>query len=130
MLPFSFRILAEAISIASTSLQQRQSVSLTSFCNVHISEAVVRSYCVKIFAKFTGVSSGTGVSCEFCEIFKNTGCFWHLHQSRFLILILYVVNQHLRHEYVSFLSMVENGGTEDFFFTSVFLRIITFFIKI
>ena len=27
---------------------------------------------LKNFAKFTDVSSGTGVSCEFCDILKNT----------------------------------------------------------
>ena len=47
-------------------------------------------------------------SYEFCEIFKNiffsrktlSGCFWHLHQSRFPILILHVIHQQLRREYV------------------------------
>ena len=70
---------------------------------------------LKNFARFTGVSSGTGASSEFCEILKkklfsqNTygGCFWHLHQSRSPILILNVMNQQLRREYVWFLSMVE-----------------------
>ena len=69
---------------------------------------------LKNVAKFTGVSSGTRVSCEFCDILKNTffsqntssGYFWHFHQSRFSILILYVINQ-LRHKYVTFLSLVQ-----------------------
>ena len=65
---------------------------------------------LKNFAKFTGVSSGTGVSCEFCKILKKTFfrktptpqhlCFWHFHPSRSPILILYVINRQLRREYV------------------------------
>ena len=65
---------------------------------------------LKNFAKFTGVFSGTGVSCKFCYILKNTffpqntpsGCFWHFLQSSFSILILYVINQHLRRGSVQF----------------------------
>ena len=54
----------------------------------------------------------------------------HLHQSRYPILILYVINRQLKCEYVRFLSMVENGGARDFIVTCIFLRIITFFIKL
>ena len=65
---------------------------------------------LKNFADFTGVFSGTGVSCKFCYILKNTffpqntsrGCFWHFLQSSFSILILYVINQHLRREFAQF----------------------------
>ena len=46
MLPSDSGILAEPRGIAFTSLQQRQSISL-SLCNVRISEAVVRSCSVK-----------------------------------------------------------------------------------
>ena len=55
---------------------------------------------------------------------QNTysGCFWHLHQLRSPILILYVINQKLRREYVQFLSMVEQ---KEFIFTCIFLRIVT-----
>ena len=88
--------------------------------------------------KSKGASSGTVVSCEFCKILKNTifsqntpsGCFWHFHQPRFLIPILYVINRQLRGECVQFLSMMEKGGAENFIFTFIFLRLITFFIKI
>ena len=43
---------------------------------------------------------------------QNTpsGCFWHLHQSRFPILMLHVIHRQLRREYLlrrEFLSMVE-----------------------
>ena len=71
--PFALGFSTEVINIASTSLQQRQSISLAS---------VLQSL--------------------------------HLHQSRFPILILYVINQQLKPEYFSCLSMVENGGAKDF----------------
>ena len=118
MLPSPSGILAEAISIAFTSLQQIQSISLASLLQCpHFSrqELFYKKGVLKNFAKVTGVSSGTGVSSEICNILKNTffsqntssGCLWHLHQSRLPILILYVINQQRRHEYVQFLSMVE-----------------------
>ena len=77
MLPSHSRILAEGRTIASTSLQQRQSISLASFLwcphfRSSRSELFCKKGVLKIFAKFTGVSSGTGVSCEFCKILKNT----------------------------------------------------------
>ena len=73
-------ILAEAISITSTSLLQRQSISLVSFLECpHFRSSHPELFCKKVvpknFPKFTGVSSGTGVSCEFCESLKNT--FFH-----------------------------------------------------
>ena len=51
------------------------------FCNVRISEAVDQSCSAKKcasknFANFTSVSSGTGASCKFCEILKNTVFYW------------------------------------------------------
>ena len=133
MLPSYSGILVEAISIASTYLEQRQSISLVSFLQCPHFRSSRRV--PKDFAKFTGVSSGTGVSCEFCEILKismntSSGWFWHLHQSRFPILILYAINRHLRRQYVQFLSMVENDGAKDFIFTFIFFRIISFFVKI
>ena len=60
----------------------------------------------------------------------SSGYFWHLHQSRITILILCVMHQKLRREYVQFFSMVESGGAKDFIFICSFLRIITFFIKV
>ena len=142
MLPSRSGILAEAISIAYTSLQQRQSTSLAKFfqCPHFRSsrpELLCKKGAFKNFSKFIGVSFGTGVSCEFCEILRtpflqNTSgrCFWHSQQSRFPILILYVINRQLRREYVQFLTLVENGRAKDFIFTSIFLRVITFFVTI
>ena len=60
----------------------------------------------------------------------SSGCFWHLHQSRFLILILYVIKRHLWRDCVQFFSTVETEGAKDFVVTCIFFRIITFFIKI
>ena len=124
MLPSRSGILAKAI---------KQCIQLSTTNATYISRFVIESpafqkqlfelFCkrgaLKNFAKLTGVSSGTGVSCEFCDILKNTffsqntssGCFWHLLQSRFSILILYVINQQLRREYVQFLSMVEGKNS-------------------
>ena len=85
----------------------------------------------KNFAKFTGVSSGTGVSCEFCDILKNTFvrrtpqvAASGICSKRDFLFILYVINQQLRCEYVFY------EGVKDFIFTCIFLKIITFFIKI
>ena len=66
---------AEAISIACTSLQQKHSISLASFLQCpHFRSSRPELFCkrgaLKNFAKFTGVSSGTGVSCEFLRDFK------------------------------------------------------------
>ena len=137
------QILAEAMSIASTSLQQRQSISLALFLQcLHFRSGRLELFCknvvVKNVPKLTGVYSGTGVSCDFLRKFKEhlfsqntfSGCFWHLHQSRFPILIMYVINWHLRREYVQFLPMAQNGRAKDLIFISIYLRIITFFIKI
>ena len=60
------------------------------------------------------------------ELPKKCGCLWHLRQSRFPILILYVNDRQLRRVcWVSFY-----GGAKDFISTCIFLRIITFFTKI
>ena len=126
-------------SIASTSLQERQSISLASYLQYpHFRSSRHKLFCkkdlLKKFAKLTVVSSGTGFSLEFCKILKkhifsqntSSGCFWDLKHSRFSILILYVINRQLRREcLVSFY-----GGAKNFIFTCIFLRIITVFIKI
>ena len=80
MLPSYSGILAEAIRIAFTSLQQRRSISLASFLQCpHFRNIRLELFCknrfLKSFAKFIGISSGTGVSCEFYEILKNP--FFH-----------------------------------------------------
>ena len=120
MLPSRSGNLAETISIASSSLQQIQSISSASLLQFpHFRSNRPELFCekgvLKNFAEFTGVSSGTGVFYEVWEILKNiffsqntySGCFWHLHQSRFPILLLYVISRQLRRKYVYFLSMVE-----------------------
>ena len=66
-------ILAEAISIASSSLQQIKSISVTSFLQrprfrSSRPELFCKKGVLKNFAKFTGVSSGTVVSREFCKV--------------------------------------------------------------
>ena len=77
MLPLCSGILAEAIIIASSCLQQIQSISLSSLLQCpHFRSSCLELFCkksvLKNFAKFTDVSSGTGVSCEFSNILKNT----------------------------------------------------------
>ena len=64
----------------STSLQQRKSISLASFLQYpdfrsSCAELLCKKRVLKNFAKFTGVSSGTGVFCEFCKILKHI--FFH-----------------------------------------------------
>ena len=76
MLPLHSGILAKAISIASSSLQQMQSMSLALLLQRPYSRSSrPELFCKKVvlenFAKFIVVSSGTGVSCEFCNILKN-----------------------------------------------------------
>ena len=89
------------------------------YCNVHISEAVVPSCSLK--KRLIKILQNSQVFLwhrSFLWILRHfkehhfsqsnfCGCFWHLHKSRFSILILYVTNQQLRREYVYFLSMVE-----------------------
>ena len=89
---------------------------------------------LKNFPKFTGVSSGTGVSFEFWEILKKS--FFCKRPTVAAAII--GANQ------ISYSNTVRNesadeaciclisfyGGAKDFIFTCIFLRIITFFIKI
>ena len=89
---------------------------------------------LKSFAKFTGVSSGTGVSCEFCHILKNT-FFCRTPQvaasgicSNQEYLFSYVCNKSAAEAWICLVSFY--GGVKDFIFTYIFLRTITFFIKI
>ena len=105
--------------------------TLASLLQYPLLEAVVRSCSVKKgplknFAKFTGVSSGTGVSCEFCEILKETFFRKTAAVAAFRICTIRdLLNRQLRRErFVSFY-----GGAKDFIFTCIFLRIITIFIK-
>ena len=77
MVPSHSGILAEAINIASTSLQQRQSTSLASFLqSPHFRNSRPELFCkkgaLKNLAKFTGVYSSTSVSCKFWEILNKT----------------------------------------------------------
>ena len=76
MLHWRSGILAEAVIIASSTLQQIQSISLVSSLQcLHFRSSRPEMFCkkgvLKNFAKFTGVSSGTGVSSEFSDILKN-----------------------------------------------------------
>ena len=96
------------------------------FCNVRILKAVVRRLSVKKVAwhRCFSVSFAKFLRKSFPQN-PSSGCFWHLHQSSVLILILYVINWELRREYFSFFLW---SIMEDYIFTSVLLRIITFFI--
>ena len=83
MLPLDSGILAKAISIASSSLQQTQFISLTLLLQCpHFRSNRPELFCkktvLKSFAKFIGVSFDTGVSCEFYDISKNTFFAKHL----------------------------------------------------
>ena len=124
MIPLRSEILVEAISIASSSLQQIHYISLAlSLKCLHFRssrpELFFRKGVLEKFTKFTGVS------CEFCKILKNTfflqnissGCLWHFRQSRFPILVLYIINRQLRREYEQFLPLVERKAS----FSDVFL---------
>ena len=116
MLPSRSGILAKVIkqciqtSITNTIYISRSLLKCPHFRSIRL-ELFCQRGILKNFAKFTGVFSGTGVSCEFCGILKNTffpqntssGCFWHLLQLSFSILILYVINHHLSREFVQFL---------------------------
>ena len=79
---------------------------------------------LKNFAEFTGVSSGTRVSCEFCEILKKT----FLRKTPTVaasIEIPYtntVCNKSAVEAWICLVSFY--GGAKDFIFTCIFLRII------
>ena len=98
------------LSTANTIYICRSVISISAFRSSH-PELFCKKGVLKTFPKFTGVSSATRVFCEVCKILKKTfflqnlysGCFWHLHQSRSPILMLYVINQQLRCEYVTIL---------------------------
>ena len=135
MLPLHSGILAKAISIASSSLQQIQSMSLALLLQcLHSRSSRPELFCKKIvlknFEKFVGVSSGTGVSCEFCNILKNTFFAEHL---QWLLLafapikIFYsntVCNKSAVEAWICLVSWY--GGAKDFIFTYIFPRIVTF----
>ena len=68
MLPLRFRILTKAV--------KTQSISLASLLKyLHFRSSCPELFCkkdvLKNFTKFTGVSSGTGISCEFCDTLDN-----------------------------------------------------------
>ena len=133
-LPSPSGILADAISIASSSLQEIQSISLTSLLQYPLLKAVVRSCSVKKICKihkcFLWRKSFPWTLRNFKRNFflakTYSGCFFCLHYSRSPILILYVINWHLRRECLVFFY----GGAKDFIFKWIFLRIISIFIKI
>ena len=109
------------------------------YWNICISEAVVRSCSVKkMFLKilqnsqcFLWHRSFLWTLRHFKEhlFSQNTfsGCFWHLHESRFSILNT-VYNKSAAEAWICLVSFY--GGAKDFIFTCIFLKIITFFIKI
>ena len=116
-----------------------QSISLASLLNYpYFRSSRLELFCKKDvpknFAKFTDVSSGTGVSCELCNILKNTFFAEHL---QWLLLafapieIFYsntVCNKSAAVAWICLVSFY--GGAKDFIFTCIFLNIITFFINI
>ena len=127
--PQSSTILAKAICIASTSLQHRQSISLRS----SRPELLCKKNVLENFAKFTGVSFGTGVSCEFCEILKNT--FFHRTP---LVAVLRLeisyyntaCNRSAAEARLWLVSFYDGEWWSERLVTCIFLRIITFLIKI
>ena len=89
---------------------------------------------LKNFAKFTEVSSGARVSCEFCENLKEILFCKNLQWLFFsfaLFKISYsytVCNKSAAEAWICLVFFY--GGAKDFIFTWIFLRIITIFIKI
>ena len=137
MLPSRSGIITEAISIASTSVQQRQSISLASFLQCsYFKSSLPELFCKKgvliNVAKFTGVSSGTGVSSEFREILKNV--FFHRAPPVLLLAFAPIEISYFNNLCNKFAAEARIGlvslGAKDFIFTCIFLGIITFFIKI
>ena len=132
-------ILAKAISIESSSLQQIQSISLASFLQYPLSEAVVWSCSVKnVLLKILQNSLVFTLAQEFPVNFAK---FWRklffIKHLQWLLLafapieISYsntVCNKSAAEVWICLVSFY--GGAKDFIFTCIFLRIITFFIKI
>ena len=89
---------------------------------------------LKNFAKFTGVSSGTGVSCEFLRnfkenLFRRTPTVTASGIAPIQISYSNIVcNKSAAEAWICLVSFY--GGAKDFIFTCIFLRIITIFIKI
>ena len=77
---------------------------------------------LKKFAKFIGVSSGRGVSCEICDILKNT--FFR----RTPPVTASCTNKSAAEAWICLVYFY--GGAKDFISTCIFLKITTFFIKI
>ena len=115
-------ILAETISITSISLQQRRSISFASFLQCpHF-----RSSCLELFCKKVFLQNFKKIKKHLFSQNTSSGRFWHFLQSRFPVVIPYVINGQPRSGcLVSFY-----GGVKDFIFTCISLRITTFFMKI
>ena len=131
MLPSRSGILAKAIkSIASSSLQQIQSISLASLLQCpHFRSSRPKLYCkkgvLKNFANFTGVSYSTGVSCGFCDILKSTFFAEHLQWPllEFGPIEIFYSNtvcnkQQMSHGFTLFLSMMERKTSFSHAFSS------------
>ena len=65
------------LSTANTIYISRFVIAISAFRSSR-SELFCKKGVLKSFTKFTGVSCGTGVSCEFCEISKKTFFAKHL----------------------------------------------------
>ena len=139
MLPSRSGILAEAISIASTSLKQRQSTSFALF----LQRSYLRNSRPELFCKKGCPKPATllkkrpwhkyfpGNFAKFLRILFFTEhiqwlllAFAPIVISCFNTLVFYEIYRYLKLGYVQFHSMVENGGAKDFVFTCIFLRII------
>ena len=108
--------------------------SLASFLQCpHFRSSCPELFCkkgvLKDFAKFTGASSGAGVSCEFCEILNT---FIRRTPLAFApIEVSYTNTVCNKSASVAWICLVSfYGGAKDFISTCIFLRIITFFNKI
>ena len=111
-------------------IQTRKNSVFGHFSRSDRQELLCKKGAYKNFPEFTGgVSSGTGVSCEFCDILKNT--FFRKTPPVAAIEIFYsntVCNKSAAEVWICLVSFY--GGAKDLIFTCFFLNIITFFIKL
>ena len=137
MLPSHSGILAKARSIAFTSLQQRQSISFASFLQCkHFkssrSELLCKKSCLRPATLFKKRLWHRCFPINFMKFLKTPFFTEHFQWLAFATLkIPYsntLCNTSAAEAWICLVSF--SGGVKDFIFKCIFLRIITFFIKI
>ena len=129
MLPSHSRILVKTIGIASTSLQQRQSISLTLFLRYPHS----RSSCLELFCKKSCLRPAILLKKRLwhrCFPVNFANFLWRPFFMEHLqwLLLAFAPTEISYSNTVCNISVVATSEAKDFIVTCIFLKIITFFI--